>query len=136
MKYERLTVNSASGLKLLKGKKYVELLADKELTKKALNRLADLEDKIENGTLIELPCNVGDTVYHISGKNINEEVVAKVDYDIHNGEIDLYNSTIYTNDIYDKEDNFYRLGKFGKSVFLTREEAEKRLEELNGDKYV
>lgn len=50
---ERLTVNSASGLKLLKGKKYVELLADKELTKKALNRLAELEDEIEQGALIE-----------------------------------------------------------------------------------
>ena len=29
------------------------------------NRLAELEDKIENGTLIELPCKVGDTVYEI-----------------------------------------------------------------------
>ncbi len=29
----------------------------------ALVRLADIEDKIENGTLIELPCKVGDTLY-------------------------------------------------------------------------
>lgn len=28
-----------------------------------LKRLAELEDKIENGTLIELPCKVGDTIY-------------------------------------------------------------------------
>ncbi len=27
------------------------------------NRLAELEDKIEQGTLIELPCKVGDTVF-------------------------------------------------------------------------
>ena len=29
------------------------------------DRLAELEDKIENGTLIELPCKKGDTVYYI-----------------------------------------------------------------------
>lgn len=29
------------------------------------NRLAELEDKIENGTLVELQCKVGDTVYII-----------------------------------------------------------------------
>jgi hypothetical protein len=34
------------------------------------NRLAELEDKIENGTLIELPCKVGDTVY--------EEVIGNI----------------------------------------------------------
>ncbi len=31
----------------------------------ALVRLADLEDKIENGTLVELPCKVGDTAMAI-----------------------------------------------------------------------
>lgn len=30
---------------------------------KIYRRLAELEDKIENGTLVELPCKVGDTVY-------------------------------------------------------------------------
>lgn len=53
MSYERLTANTEKGLKLRKGKKYVELLADKELTQKALYRLAELEDKIENGLLVE-----------------------------------------------------------------------------------
>lgn len=32
---------------------------------RALNRLAELEDKLESGQLVELPCNVGDTVYYI-----------------------------------------------------------------------
>lgn len=32
---------------------------------KIYRRLAELEDKIENGTLIEVPCKVGDTVYCI-----------------------------------------------------------------------
>lgn len=29
------------------------------------NRLAELEDKIENGTLMELPCKAGDTIYEV-----------------------------------------------------------------------
>ena len=33
------------------------------------NRLAELEDKIEQGTLIELPCKVGDRFYGIQGNN-------------------------------------------------------------------
>lgn len=55
MKYERLTVHSAKGLKLKKGKKFVELLSDKNLTLSALNRLAELEDKIESGEMLGSP---------------------------------------------------------------------------------
>lgn len=29
------------------------------------NRLAELEDKIENRTIIELPCKAGDTIYEV-----------------------------------------------------------------------
>ena len=32
---------------------------------KCFDKLGELEDKLENGTLIELPCKVGDTVYVI-----------------------------------------------------------------------
>lgn len=97
------------------------------------NRLAELEDKIENGTLIELPCKVGDTVYHLSSGKIDEEVVAKINYIITNSTISLHNSYICTID-YGKEDNFYRLSKLGKSVFLTKAEAEAKLRELKGEK--
>ena len=33
-------------------------------------RLQELEDKIENGTLIELPCKVGDTVYCLLAQGV------------------------------------------------------------------
>lgn len=42
---EGLTAHSAKGLKLKSGRKFVELFADKELIKRALNRLSELEDK-------------------------------------------------------------------------------------------
>lgn len=31
----------------------------------AVKRLAELEDKIENGTLVELPCKVGEIMYEV-----------------------------------------------------------------------
>lgn len=52
---ERLTAHSSKGLKLRKGKKFVELLSDKNLTLSALTNLAELEDKLESGQLVELP---------------------------------------------------------------------------------
>ena len=48
MKYERLT---KSGLFYTEGE--------------AMDRLWELEDKIENGTLVELPCKAGTIVYTI-----------------------------------------------------------------------
>lgn len=102
--------------------------------KEIVDRLSEYEDLEEQGLIVRLPCKVGDKVYHISGKNIDKKVVTKVDYIIHNGEIDLSNSFIYVNDIYDKEDNCYRLSKLGKSVFFAYAEAEKKLKELKGEK--
>ena len=63
--YERLTARQGKDI-------YVENLMGtfvipncSKTCQKAINRLAELEDKIENGTLIELPCKVGDTIYNI-----------------------------------------------------------------------
>ena len=76
----------------------------------AVDRLAEYEDKIEQGTLIELPCKVGDTVY----------------------EVNTVSRTVSTSKARNlgiilrwKEDDL-----FGRWLFLTREEAEKRLKEL------
>ena len=75
------------------------------------NRLAELEDKIENGTLIELPCKVGDKVYQFdNGGEIYESDITCLIYDC--GNFDFEEMAI------------------GKSVFLTKSEAEARLKEL------
>lgn len=84
------------------------------------NRLAELEDKIEQGTLIELPCKVGDIFYGISGKEVFKYMVLAIKL--------VRNNKIVLCTVYDIE---FILGK---DAFLTREEAEKRLKELqNGD---
>ena len=75
---KRLTVRDMFGnadiIELATEKLYAELsFHETNLLTKALNRLAAFEDKIENGTLIELPCvayNVKECRYQIiSAKN-------------------------------------------------------------------
>ena len=68
------------------------------------NRLAELEDKIENGTLVELPCKVGDRVYQTDGIRIYESTIKNIIYDTDGG-IAFDDRAI------------------GNSVFLTCEEA-------------
>lgn len=67
MNSERLTMHTPDGACLIL-KADNEKNAQQELMQKfkeACNKLAELEDKLENGTLIEIPCKVGDTVYVI-----------------------------------------------------------------------
>lgn len=95
----------------------VEFLYD--CHQKVGERLAELEDKIENGTLIELPCKLGDTVYCLCKGNY----------------VLVGEKTGWTYDI--KEFKFtlsvFGTWKYGETLFLTREEAEKKLEELKSE---
>ena len=81
-----------------------------------MDKLGRLEDLEEQGRLIELPCAVGDTVYLI------EE-----------GCEDIYLPS--TNYYYIEENPFdvWMLCGIGETVFLTKEEAEAKLEELKGE---
>lgn len=93
------------------------------------NRLAELEDKIENKTLMELPCKVGDKVYCIYHFDYVEE---DFEYDIIPEEVV---------DIIVQEDDFdigtacRMIGKFQRiDVCLTKAEAEKKLKELQNER--
>lgn len=70
-----------------------------------LNKLAEYETAEKEGRLAVLPCKVGDTVYVLrqswNGWNIDK-----------------------------KKFSYAMNGKIGKTVFLTREEAEKALKEM------
>lgn len=98
-------------------------------------RLKLFEDKLENGTLIELPCKVGDTVYYLGGHYerhktkvyVNEVIKGIVDH------ITIGQKGVPQIDICDDENEwttFDCVDDFGKIVFLTKEEAEKKLEGL------
>lgn len=125
MKYERLTkiIGGVTAIKTYTGSWCAPFDADET---RAVDRLAELENKIEQGTLIELPCKVGDTVYFVCGYNIAEYKVCEIWYDGILFQFRCYNDE-YANE--HKVFSFFD-ERIGKTVFLTREEAEKRLKEL------
>lgn len=74
-----------------------------------VEKLCEYEDLEEQGRLPKLPCKVGDDVYYILG--IPYETPCTID-----------KCTFKLSDI----------NKIGKTLFLTREEAEAKLKELRG----
>ena len=94
--------------------------------KEILEKLAEYEDLEEQRRILKLPCSVGDTVYRIN-KGKKEPVIPMrvIGIAIRN-EIEL---VIQTKDIDDDNHNLYSQNSIGKTVFLTREEAEAALKE-------
>lgn len=94
-------------------------------------KLKEYEDAEEQGLLLRLPCKVGDKIFLDFagfGKDIDEFTVKDFHLDcFENGETILF---------CDYESNDSTLSgqidvmEFGKSVFLTREEAEAKLKEM------
>lgn len=76
--YKRLTERTKHGIAVLDSGERFVLSCGGYATTKALNRLAELEDKIENGTLVELPCKVGDTATAVIDTFAYDNSVQKV----------------------------------------------------------
>lgn len=125
---ERMTKRSDfTGLILIDGRGYGEAYfgakEDYDRITKALNKLAAYEDAEEQMRLVELPCKAGNTIYRIVGNLIITELTVM-------GVTSPEYKTVFENgergpDLYDND--------FGKTVFLSRDEAEKALEGMNND---
>lgn len=105
-------------------------------------KLSAYEDAEEQGLLLRLPCKVGDTVYVITSpfnvfddieydENMKDEV-----YEAYVSSVSFYESGEQYR-IYSKVTNhfigaYFRECDFGKTVFLTGEEAEAKLAEMEG----
>lgn len=98
-------------------------------SKKALQRLAELEDKLEQGTLIELPCKVGDRVYEPNKRGfISTYRVTSIVY--------MTNSINCGWEIISgvcSNVNGFNAGAIGKKVFLTLAEAYEKLKEVTNE---
>lgn len=90
-----------------------------------LEELESYKEAEEQGLLVRLPCKVGDTVYVPTRNFVSELRITMVSVDIHGA----YFSWMLNSGIYPNLDGFSK-SKLGKTVFLTREEAEKKLEEM------
>ena len=92
-----------------------------------LQKLADYEDLEEQGRLVKLPCKVGDTVYVPTRNFISELRIFQISISKNNTFFHwMLNAGIYPN-----LDGF-SVDKIGKTVFLTKAEAEAKLKELRG----
>lgn len=84
----------------------------------SFRRLAELLTADRDGRLVVLPCKVGDKLYRVFDGNISEHEVQNMKYFARQGRLGI-----------DMTPFFPDAGRFiGKTVFLTREEAEKVLE--------
>lgn len=93
------------------------------------NKLAKYEDAEEQGLLVRLPCKVGDTVYVPTRNFISELRITVISVYTHG----VYFRWMLDSGIYPNLSGFSK-SELGKTVFLTREEAEKKLEESQNDK--
>ena len=86
--------------------------------------LAELEDKIENRTLVALPCKAGDTIYEVFKYHkppfIQQTKVEKIIVTEKGLKLKLARNSSYETSI----------ASLGKTLFLTEEAAEAQIKEL------
>ena len=89
-----------------------EKLSDKEVLE--YHRLAEYEDLEEQGKILKLPYAVGDTVYTLNPLPGGKTVIGETTADTFMCALGMLE------------------GKFGKTIFLSLEEAESALKEMTG----
>ena len=87
--------------------------------------LREISEADKDGRCVVLPCKVGDVVYGFHGEKTILPMVAKW---IETNTDGWCIAVQYT----PMAPRFYRFSDFGKTVFLTREEAKKALQEMEG----
>lgn len=110
---DRLLEPQQVHLKMSKHEMRVEIL-------KLRKQVEEYKTKIEDGTLVELPCKVGDTVYTIFCNHkgelcVSETIIAKICFN----ELGIYYLSLYDEPLFD--------------IYKTKAEAEAKLKELQGE---
>ncbi len=104
----------------INGRNEIQVVLPTATVQEAVNRLAELEDELENDTLLKLPAPLGSelwTIKYPTHKHGKETVTVLSD------KLATVEKCKYPLSLSNVE-------MVGKYYFLTREEAEKRLEEL------
>lgn len=96
------------------------------LVNEVCKKLAEYEQLEEQGLLMRLPCKVGNVLYCIDNGIVETLIVNSFRiYNFNRVEIDFENASGFTLCTF--------AGELDEGYFLTREEAEKKLEELNNN---
>lgn len=124
--YERLTVWNEKSQKACMTAYFQEEMFD--VVARHVDRLYELENAIEDGTLMFLPCKVGDDVYFVnrwsSIPRIEVWRILAIEITSDGIVIGVYRITNQN------QKGLFYPGSFGKEVFTTKEAAEKALEEI------
>lgn len=96
-----------------------------------LNHIRELAEADKAGRCVVLPCKVGDTAYYLNGPFI-------IDFEVIGYQVDERGAWCFQGEHYDEETEktYYcdpSTEKIGKTVFLTREEAERAMEGRKDD---
>ena len=87
-----------------------------------LEKSKEYQQLEEQGKLVKLPCKIGTEVYDITWwDNVQEKIVVK-------GKV--YYRTVHKNKVTKLPFTYSDIDNFGKTVFLTKSEAEAKLKEL------
>ena len=94
-------------------------------TRRIIERLAEYEDLEEQGLLLRLPCPIGTTVYNTTWW---DDVTEKVKVD---GK--TFYRTVHKHKVSKSTFSLLDVKDFGKTVFLTKAEAEQKLKKIESD---
>ena len=110
---ERLTIKTKEGYERRSAKVKNQQLIDK---------LATYENLEEQGRLVILPCKVGDTVYKadVAHNKVFQHKVMRI---------------LKIEHVYFENYDYCLSHDFGETVFLTKEEAEQKIKEMESDLY-
>lgn len=137
---ERFNSDGKKAIAIHDGSDFPDVCFEGEREYDVMNALAEYEYLEEQDLLVRLPCKVGDTVWVVTSP-INvfgyDEYDGDAEYEVY--ESFLSSVSYYASGeqfrIYAKVTNsfivaYFRECDFGKSIFLTREDAEKKLKEM------
>lgn len=105
----------------------------------AIEKLATYEDLEEQGLLVRLPCKLKDKLYHFYGIDLEDNFVDVISDEIimevvaTEFVIDSYEIAIKCITDWNSPYEYLPAAEFGKTVFLTREEAVKKLEVMKNE---
>lgn len=92
-------------------------------------KLAQYEDKEEQGLLLQLPCKVGNTAWYIDNDDDNYPIEIRITH------IEIKENYIlyYAEEKEDCGTLAFDSDDFGKTIFFTQAEAEQKLKEMESD---
>lgn len=143
---ERLTEREKGMIDVYLTKKKCTVLCGSDEYYEEISKLADYEELEEQGLLVKLPCNVGDIIYRICPK-CNDKHNCSCENCAWRGSLSNHGCDVYglwrdgqfpASEChvvpYKVSWNYIPnlLEHFGKTVFLTKEEAEKEMKRLAG----